>query len=42
MNTNNLLNNLVPNENDEVEFPNYLSACKYNNNEGVYSSKFIK
>jgi hypothetical protein len=28
INTNNLLNNLVPNENYEVEFLNYLIACK--------------
>ena len=35
INSNNLLNNLVPNENDEVEFPNYLIACKYNNSEFI-------
>ena len=38
INPNNLLNNLVPNENDEIEFPNYLSACKYNNSEYIQAN----
>ena len=38
INTNNLINNLVPNENDEIEFPNYLSACKYNNSEYIQAN----
>ena len=38
-NTNNNFNvQLKPNENDEVEFPNYLSACKYNNSEYIQAN----
>ena len=36
--TNNFNVQLKPNENDEVEFPNYLSACKYNNSEYIQAN----